>query len=62
MKQGMSSIENIDKVTWDIALRWAYLLDPFVDDNTISDFAKYKIGYEMGCRRATVQAKFKAYK
>ncbi|MEP6343114.1 MAG: DNA-binding domain-containing protein [Maricaulaceae bacterium] len=58
----MSSIENIDKVAWDIALRWAYLLDPFVDDNTISDFAKYKIGYEMGCCRATVQTKFKAYK
>lgn len=62
MAQIKSNIENINKSAWDTAVQWAFLLDPFVDGETISDFAKFKIGYEMSCCRATVQAKFKIYK
>ena len=62
MTKTRPNIEDVDKASWDNALRWAFLLDPFIDDHTISDFAKYKIGCEMGCCRATVQAKFKVYR
>lgn len=62
MAQTKQSIEKIDKAAWDIASRWAFLLDPFIDRDTISDFAKFKIGHEMGACRATVQAKFKVYR